>query len=401
MSLSLPVVEQPDLSVVMVTHGAWRLIDRAIRELVEHTERSFELIVVDNDSDNETRAQLSQLSGVRVILNQENRGFGPAANQGAEQARGEYLVLLNSDAFVHAGWLEPLLEALARPKVGAVVPRYLNPDGSLQEAGVLLARDGSVQLYGEGDDPDRGCYCFSRRVDYGSAICMAMRLAAFTALGGFDPAYAPAYYEDSDLCLRLATHGMAVLYEPRTSVTHVRYGSGDIASAVELSQRNRKLFAERWSAQLFGRPPTFEHASEQAAIAARDTLSSPRILICSSAGEPTAEALAEVLLTGWPQSRLTWAIVPGSVDRFDRGFWLARGVELLDEADPSWLSSRLFHYDVAILSPQTGDQLQVAIARSQPQATQISLEALEGPPDTLRARVVPLLAEAGIAPPGA
>ena len=136
-------------------------------------------------------------------------------------------------------------------------------------------------LYGDGDDPDLGCYRFSRRVDYGSAVCMAVRLSTFRGLGGFDESYTPAYYEDADFCMRLAMGGMAVMYEPRARVAHVRYGSGGLDAAVELSERNRNLFAERWAIQLEGRPPTFTDASEQAAIASRDARARPRLLICS------------------------------------------------------------------------------------------------------------------------
>ena len=159
---------EPVVSIVMVTHGSWALTARAIAALDANTDVPFELIVVDNDSKDKTRRHLSQLPGVRVILNDRNRGFGPATNQGAAEARADRLLLLNTDAFVHPGWLPPLLETLDWPGVGAVVGRQLYPDGSLQEAGALLAKDGSVFVYGDGDpDPGRACYGFRRLVDFG------------------------------------------------------------------------------------------------------------------------------------------------------------------------------------------------------------------------------------------
>jgi GT2 family glycosyltransferase len=235
MSLVAPDSGRPELSVVMVAHGAWALTQRALAALAAHTEPPFEVIIVDNASPDETPARLSELSHLRVILNSENRGFGPATNQGAEHARGERLLLLNTDTFVRPGWLEPLLATLDETTVGAVVPRYLYPDGRLQEAGVLLAQDGTVHVYGDRDDPHRLCYCFRRAVDSGSAACMLLRRTTFDALGGFDERYAPAYYEDADFCLRLAQQGLAVVYEPRSTVTHVRYGSGRQDTAFELS----------------------------------------------------------------------------------------------------------------------------------------------------------------------
>src|SRR5579859_1580960 len=241
--------DDPELSVVMVSHGAWELTERAISALAEHTERRFELIVVDNASDSHTRARLAELRNIRTHFNTENVGFGPANNQGAGAARGEYLLLLNTDVFVHPGWLEPLIAALADPTIAAAVPRFLYPDGSLQEAGGLLARDGSVMLYGDGEDPDLPCYRFPRRIDYGSAACMLMRRESFLRHGGFDERYAPAYFEDADLCMRFAQAGLSVMYEPRSTVTHVRHGSGEISSATQLSERNHRLFFERWQAE--------------------------------------------------------------------------------------------------------------------------------------------------------
>jgi GT2 family glycosyltransferase len=399
MTLKPPDVEHPELSVVMVTHGAWPLTERAVAALDAHTQRPFELIVVDNASADETVAQLSQLRNTLLIRNEQNLGFGPGTNQGAEHARGEYLVLLNSDAFVHPGWLEPLLEVLAQPTVGAVVPRYLHRDGKLQEAGALLAQDGTVCLYGDGDDPDRACYRFRRTIDYGSAVCMLIRRATFAAVGGLDESYAPAYYEDVDLCMRLAQRGMSVVYEPRSTVTHVRYGSGGIDAAIELSERNRRLFVERWGDRLAGRPASFVKASDQAVILARDALTTPRLLVCASPGEPGVKELAAALLEGWSHTRLTWFMQTERGDGSGTDQRLALGVEILDQQDAAWLSDRLFHYDAVVRGATTSAQLMAAVDQTQPQAPQIQLNELAGPPEFLRSRLVPVLAGAGIAPP--
>lgn len=397
MTIVPPDAGDPEVSVVMVSHGSWRLTERAVDALVAHTDRPFELIVVDNGSDGETVRRVSRLHHARVILNEENRGFGPASNQGAEHARGEYLLLLNTDAFVHPGWLEPLLETIQQPGVGAVVPRFLHPDGSLQDAGVLVACDGTVQVHGDGDRAERLRYRFKRRVDYGSAACLLIRREAFTTVGGFDDAYAPAYYEDVDLAMRLSRIGLATVYQPRSTVTHVRYGSGGQDQAAELSERNRRTFAERWRAELFGRPWTFTGVSDQAAIAARDVNATPRVLICANVLETTVVPLIRSLLTSWPNARITWATRTKTTDSFDPEMWLAAGVELADAADPIWLESRLFHYDVVFLSRPDRRLLDV-IERTQPQASHIALAELDPEPDALLAQLSDMLAAAGIGP---
>ena len=140
------------VSVVMATHDAWGWIERSLAALAEHTPPVYEVIVVDNASSPATIDHLTgDVAGIRLIRNAENRGFGPANNQGAAEARGEILALLNSDLLVHAGWLGPLLARLdADPACGAVAPRVLNVDGTLQEAGAILARDGTAAKHGDG-----------------------------------------------------------------------------------------------------------------------------------------------------------------------------------------------------------------------------------------------------------
>lgn len=398
MKLAPSASGDPELSVVIVTHGAWQLTRRAISALREHTPTPFELIVVDNDSQDETRSELERLDGVRALFNEHNRGFGPAVNQGAELARGEHLLLLNTDAFVHRGWFEPLVATLARPRVGAVVPRYLHPDGSLQEAGVLLARDGTVRVYGDGDDRELPWYGFRRMIDYGSAVCVLMRTADFRAVGGFDDCYAPAYYEDADLCMRLAQRGLIVMYEPRSTVTHVRYGSGTTSGASELSERNRKLFADRWRSMLGGRPVTFATASEQALAAARDALATPRVLLCAGREARVGAELAGALLDGWPRTRLTW-VTPAACWAADEvEDWRSRGVELIDRDDPGWLLDRLFHYDAVVSGERLDAPLGEIIARTQPQAARLALGELATNGSLSAPRLRRELARAGIAP---
>jgi GT2 family glycosyltransferase len=396
MTLAVPASSDPGLSVVMVSYGAWELTERAISALIANTDLPLELIVVDNLSDERTRAQLAELRNVQLILNDENRGFGPANNQGAKQARGEYLLLLNTDAFVHPGWHQPLFDALADPAVGAVVPRLLNVDGSLQEAGALVAADGSVMLYGEGDDPDLPSYRFRRRIDYGSAACMLLRRTDFTQRGGFDERYAPAYFEDVDLCMRLAQDGLRVVYEPRSTVTHVRFGAGGAETASHLSQRNHALFARRWGPELGGRPWTLVNASDQAVIAARDAVATPRLLICSGADQHRLEPLIGTILENWRSARLTWANWPEQGRELDQDAWLARGAEVLDGQDASWLDGRLFHYDAVITDPRCSRGVMATVDRTQPHAARFALDELADP-GSLHSRM--LFATAGIAPP--
>ncbi len=254
--IRFPEVTRPDVTVVMLTYNRWDLTSEALRLLVEVTEPRYEVVIVDNASTDGTVEELERVGGARILRNPRNLGFGPANNQGAAMARGRYLLLLNSDAWVRPGWLEPLIElADADPRIAAVAPKLLYPDGRLQEAGSIVWREARVRQYGDGDIPNRPEYNFRRTVDYSSAACLLVRRSAFISVGGFDPRFAPVYCEDVDLCLALAAGPGRVVYQPRSAVEHVRGASSTGTVPGTRIERNRRLLRARWRSVLDRRPP--------------------------------------------------------------------------------------------------------------------------------------------------
>jgi O-antigen biosynthesis protein len=344
---------RPMVSVIIVTHGAWHWTEQALAEVSAHTDVPYELIVVDNASQDGTPERVrEQFGAVRVIRNSVNLGFGPANNQAVELARSPIIALLNSDALVLPGWFRPLADVIERDHtVGAVVPRFLHPDGRLQEAGALLASDGTVFSLGDGDDPEALDYRFPRTVDFGAAACMVIRRDSFRAVGGFDPRYAPAYYEDVDLCLRLADRGLRTAYEPRSTVVHARFGSGGSERAQALSERNRSRFVARWGAQLGSRPPTLAPPHSARRIAARDALVEGRVLVVSTEISRRDDALGHVLdslSARVPMLRVTLAVPKAGRAADDL---LARGVEIAEVSGAglaAFSAERALHYDLVL-----------------------------------------------------
>jgi GT2 family glycosyltransferase len=374
--LEFPPVERPLVSIVLVTYNDLEWVPRALSACLENTDPCYELLVVDNNSTDGTAEFLSdKLQGVRVLLNDRNYGFGVANNLGAAHATGRYLFFLNSDAFVHPEWLAPLLSALeADAQVAAVAPRLLNPDGSLQLAGGLLSSPGAVIVYGDGDDPDKPEYSFPRIVDF-SGACLMFRRSAFQEVGGFDPVYGLIYYEDADLSFALWERGYKILYEPRSTITHV--GGEPSPAILQLALRNRGVFERRWRSVLASYPVAPLNGTRRL-VASRDRRCSDRILVIADALH--ANALAATL----PTARLT--LIGESVRS------LAREVEVVADAT-AVLRERKFHYDAVVGDAPAFSAHDELLEQTQPQALRIDVSDF----GRRHERLTSALATAGIA----
>ncbi|MGH2767908.1 MAG: glycosyltransferase family 2 protein [Actinomycetota bacterium] len=380
--LAFPPVESPLVSAVMVTYGAWEWVRRALRALAENTPPDYELIVVDNASTDGTAERLREsVRGARLIYNERNVGFGPGANRGAMEARGRFLCFLNSDALVQPGWLPPLLEALEHdPRAGAAVPCVINLDRSLQEAGSLLGADGTTVQVGAGEDPDLPLFRFPRYVDYGSAACLLVRRKVFLDVGGFDPAYGQGYCEDVDLCLAMAASGSPTLYEPRATVVHARWGSGNGELAEALTAVNRPILRRRWAKEVARRPPLTELATyPHRLFAGRDAGTSERILVIADGLERHGErgqsrrlsTLLSDLVELWPSARVTLLAASRGLEALPREVEFA-SAPVGPGGWEKWFEQRLFHYGVTLLyGPRSFERFDGVLERTQPQTLRV------------------------------
>src|SRR5919197_1519554 len=357
--LAFPAVAQPLVSVVMLTRNDLHCVPQSLHACLEQTDPLYELIVVDNDSTDGTRAFLESVAGITLVANDINYGYGVSNNLGAARPVGRILLFLNSDVNVHAGWLPPLLARLEDDaKVGAVAPRVLNTDGSLQLAGALLSRSGATWLYGSGDNPDRAEYSFARDVDYAAGACLLVRRSAFNAVGGFDPIFGRIYFEDADLCLRLWSEGLRTVYEPRSTVTHIGgRGRPPGEGLIRLAERNRAIFERRWRT-LLQRYPLAPLSTARSRIAARDARCSARALVI---GNPDC---ADALTRDLESARVTLA----EARRGARSEW----VEQLGDA-AKVLTERRFHYDAIVAVRERLDDVSPLLEQTQPQAVRIEI----------------------------
>jgi O-antigen biosynthesis protein len=253
-ALSVPLAETPLVSIIIPVYGQHQHTFSCLQSIVAHTRLPVEVLVIDDVSPIPVADALHAVSGIRLLRNDENRGFIRNCNLGAQEARGEFIVLLNNDTLVTEGWMEALLRPLQQDsRVGVVGAKLIYPDGSLQEAGGILWRDGSAWNYGRGDDASKAEYNYLREVDYVSGACFAVRRTEYLAAGGFDEAFAPAYCEDSDFCLRMASAGKKVIYQPACTIVHfegVSNGTDTSGGLKAYQVRNSKLLYERWKERL-------------------------------------------------------------------------------------------------------------------------------------------------------
>lgn len=410
----------PVISVLVAVYGAFGALETAVTALVENTHLPYELVLVDNaspttrtmqarggspgadgDADgdlngsdrscrerNEPAAGLDEIRSVvqgclsqatnpppvTFLHNRRNLGFGTAMNQAALHSRGRYLCLLNSDAFVTPGWVAPLVERMDNQQsVGAVVPMLLDEEGRLEEAGVLLSRDGRTQDFGHGDMPDKPEYGFSRVVDYGSAACMLVRRCDFLRTGGFDPAFGLGYCEDVDLCLRLSAAGLSTVYEPRSKVLHLRGASSDPVSAAALIAQNTALLRERWAALLRARPEVAGPGlPPHRRFHGRDAMTTDQILLL-------AERMGAAARSGWwialandlvrsSRSRVTLAVLEGPLPPAVESQLQIAGVEAVSGVEhwDEWFANRRLLYSTVVLDSRIAGAGQALLDRYEP-----------------------------------
>ena len=253
-SLVFPEEHEPQVSIIIPVRNNAKLTVECLLSIRAHTSgASYEIIVINDASSQETADILSPIKNIRHIRNPENRGFLLSCNRAAEEARGRYILIMNNDVQVTAGWLAPLIETFAsHEKVGAVSPKILFPDGRLQEAGARIRQDASSQLIGLRDDPALPRYNYLREVDYCSGVCLMIESESFRELGGFDAAFAPAYYEDADLCLRLRSSGKRIMYNPNSVVVHHLSATmgADSQHKKQLAITNGQKLAEKWQEKI-------------------------------------------------------------------------------------------------------------------------------------------------------
>ena len=245
--------DQPEVSVIIPVHNKFSYTYNCLKSIAKALpKRPFEIIIVDDCSEDETILSALVFSGaVRILRNTRNLGFVGTCNAGAAAAKGKYLFFLNNDTLVKEGWLDELVETFEQvPNVGIVGSKLLFEDGTLQEAGGIIWRLGDGWNWGRGRDPTEPAFSFLRDADWVSGAALMIERTTFEELGGFDELYAPAYYEDTDLAFRVRARGKRVAVQPASEIVHlegISAGTDTAGSGMKRFQViNHAKFYQRW-----------------------------------------------------------------------------------------------------------------------------------------------------------
>jgi N-acetylglucosaminyl-diphospho-decaprenol L-rhamnosyltransferase len=256
------------LSIVIPTHDTRELTLRCLETIGRASPAGVEVIVVDDGSRDGTAGAIRErYPGVEVVRNETAAGFTRSANRGLRQARGEVLLLLNSDTETGPGTLESLLAALeGDPKLGIVGAALHYPDGSPQWSGgqapshawffalasglpALLAR---LPLYRrlkplEPSGPVR--------VDWVTGAALGMRREVWDAVGPLDEGYR-FYAQDLDFCVRARRAGWEVAIDPAFRVLHHHGATISGKEGAGRRQHLELLWADllRWARKHRGEP---------------------------------------------------------------------------------------------------------------------------------------------------
>ena len=231
------------LSVVILNWNGRRHLERYLPSVVAHTEGDAEVIVADNGSTDDSLQWLRlNYPDVGVIRLDRNYGFAGGYNRALKEIKSEYVLLLNSDVEVTAGWWQPLVEVLdTESDVAAVAPKLLADmertkfeyagaaGGFIDYLGYPFCR-GRILSYVE---EDGGQYNDRRDIFWASGAAMCCRREVFESLGGFDEDFF-AHMEEIDLQWRMQLAGWRIVVEPKSVVYHL--GGGTLPAS------SRKIF---------------------------------------------------------------------------------------------------------------------------------------------------------------
>lgn len=232
--------------IIIVVRNALPFLKRCLHSIQENTTENYNVIIVDNNSNDETKQYLKTLNH-KVIFNSKNQGFGYANNQGLEISTSKYVCFLNSDTIVPKNWLETFIHSLRHNGAIGPVSNFVSSEIQKVEFGFHDLEDNNYTKINN----------FTKNLGY--SVCETNRLIGFCIftkreyldkIGYFDERYEIGNFEDDDLSLRFIERGFKLAVVRNAFIYH--YGGKSFKDEfkkethVETLNKNRLLFEEKW-----------------------------------------------------------------------------------------------------------------------------------------------------------
>lgn len=248
--------DSPQVSIIIPCFNQFEYTLKCINSIYHNTDSTttYEIIIIDDCSSDKTKEIETQFPDIKVIQNKINKGFLRNVNHAAQKAEGKYLLLLNNDTIVLEKWLSSMIEVFENfDDVGVVGSKLIFPNGMLQEAGGFVTKDEHFGNYGKFQSIFDPRFNYTREVDYVSGASLMIKSDLWRELEGFDEIYLPAYFEDTDLCMRVREKGHRVFYTPFSNIIHfesISYGKNLTFSKQAQMDKNQIIFVNRWKEEM-------------------------------------------------------------------------------------------------------------------------------------------------------
>ena len=249
--LAFPKITDPKVSIIIPVHNNFKLTYHCLASLIlAGSNTTFEVIVVDDRSSDNTRRISEIVHNIRYIRNESNLGFLLSCRKGADTSKAEYIVFLNNDTEVTSGWLDALIQSFDTfNTAGMIGSKLIYPNGKLQEAGGMVWGSGRPWNIGNGENAEHPTYNYTRQADYLSGASLMIARTVWEETGGFSEEFAPAYYEDTDLAFKVREAGYKTLYCPFSTVVHfegMSNGRDNNLGIKQFQSVNAPKFRSKW-----------------------------------------------------------------------------------------------------------------------------------------------------------
>ncbi len=229
----IDTIQTPRCSIIIPVYNQYEYTVGCLDAIARNTKGAYEIILVDNGSDDETKT-LTERDNMRIVRFNKNMGYAKGNNAGAKISKGEFLVFLNNDTIPGEGWIEGLTDVYEQiENVGIVGCMSLYPGGGrVQYAGMVFDREKNHYPLYSNIDARAPAVNRVREFQALAGVCLCIEKNFFHAIGDFDENLDNCY-EDVDICLRVRAAGKKVVYSPWSRIEHF--------SSITLNADKRKM----------------------------------------------------------------------------------------------------------------------------------------------------------------